>query len=207
MSVVTEDGGARRASQSPSDDDVAVDAGHRPVSELEPTDEELALKRLDPALLRRRWRSLMGRSAPQNLPRSLMIRILLWKQQVARTGDLDPRTIARLEASLDDPGSSGDAASASCNPGRRELRPGTVLVREHAGALHRVMALERGFAWNGQIFSSLSGVARAITGINWNGHRFFGLPHGAQKRSLSGRKLPASSVPTALPDHRDEAAP
>jgi len=32
-----------------------------------------------------------------------------------------------------------------------------------------------GFAWNGQIFDSLSQVAFAITGTKWNGPRFFGL--------------------------------
>lgn len=37
------------------------------------------------------------------------------------------------------------------------------------------MALSEGFAWKGQVYRSLSEVARAITGTNWNGPRFFGL--------------------------------
>ena len=37
------------------------------------------------------------------------------------------------------------------------------------------MILEEGFAWNGQTFGSLSKIAKAMTGTNWNGHRFFGL--------------------------------
>ena len=36
------------------------------------------------------------------------------------------------------------------------------------------MILEQGFAWNGQTFGSLSQIAKAMTGTNWNGHRFFG---------------------------------
>jgi Protein of unknown function (DUF2924) len=60
-------------------------------------------------------------------------------------------------------------------PERRSLKPGTELVREHAGALHRVVVLADGFAWNGARYRSLSEVARAITGTNWNGPRFFGL--------------------------------
>ena len=36
------------------------------------------------------------------------------------------------------------------------------------------MILDEGFAWNGETYSSLSKVASAITGVNWNGHRFFG---------------------------------
>ncbi len=35
-----------------------------------------------------------------------------------------------------------------------------------------------GFAWNGQSFASLSQIAKAMTGTNWNGHRFFGLRQG-----------------------------
>ena len=37
------------------------------------------------------------------------------------------------------------------------------------------MVLNKGFAWNGKTFGSLSQVAKAITGASWNGHRFFGL--------------------------------
>ena len=40
------------------------------------------------------------------------------------------------------------------------------------------MVLEEGFAWNGQTFGSLSQIAKAMTGTNWNGHRFFGLRQG-----------------------------
>ena len=47
------------------------------------------------------------------------------------------------------------------------------------------MILEEGFAWNGQTFSSLSQIAKAMTGTNWNGHRFFGLRQG---------RIPAADV-------------
>jgi Protein of unknown function (DUF2924)/Resolvase, N terminal domain len=38
-----------------------------------------------------------------------------------------------------------------------------------------VTVLEKGFAWNGKSYSSLSQIAKAKTGTAWNGHRFFGL--------------------------------
>jgi hypothetical protein len=60
-------------------------------------------------------------------------------------------------------------------PQASSVRPGTLLVREWDGVLHRVMALDEGFAWNGTSYRSLSEVARAITGTRWNGPRFFGL--------------------------------
>ena len=48
-------------------------------------------------------------------------------------------------------------------------------MREWAGGVCRVTALEDGFAWNGTTYRSLSQVARAITGTRWNGRRFFGV--------------------------------
>ena len=55
------------------------------------------------------------------------------------------------------------------------LKTGALLVREWKGKLERVLILEDGFAWIGQTFRSLSPIAKAMTGTNWNGHRFFGL--------------------------------
>ena len=34
------------------------------------------------------------------------------------------------------------------------------------------------YEWNGQAFRSLSAVARAITGVSWNGPQFFGVNRG-----------------------------
>jgi hypothetical protein len=43
--------------------------------------------------------------------------------------------------------------------------------------------LAEGFEWNGRTYKSLSAVANAITGTNWNGFAFFGI-----KRPPSGNK-------------------
>jgi hypothetical protein len=69
------------------------------------------------------------------------------------------------------------------------LKVGALLVREWNGKLERVMILEDGFAWNGRTFGSLSQIAKAMTGTNWNGHRFFGLRHGR-----NGRGRPAATA-------------
>ena len=57
----------------------------------------------------------------------------------------------------------------------RDLSPGTVLTREWGGQHHRVMVLEGGFVCEGRPYSSLSEIAKVITGTKWNGPRFFGL--------------------------------
>jgi Protein of unknown function (DUF2924) len=44
-----------------------------------------------------------------------------------------------------------------------------------------VLLIADGFAWNGKTYPSLSQVAFAITGIRWNGPRFFGLRDKPQK--------------------------
>ena len=72
------------------------------------------------------------------------------------------------------PEQAGQSAAASSRQ-NSELRPGTVLAREWNGSMHRVAVLADGFAWNGNIYPSLSKIAVAITGTRWNGPRFFGL--------------------------------
>jgi hypothetical protein len=60
-------------------------------------------------------------------------------------------------------------------PPRRQLKPGTVLVREYQGRRHTVTTVRDGFDWQGTIYPSLSAIARAITGTAWSGPRFFAL--------------------------------
>ncbi len=55
------------------------------------------------------------------------------------------------------------------------LHPGTRLIREWNGVTHRVEVEEQGLLWRGTRYSSLSAVARAITGARWSGPRFFGV--------------------------------
>lgn len=58
----------------------------------------------------------------------------------------------------------------------RDLTPGTRLVRDWHGTGHVVTVLDKGFEYDGRQWSSLTAIARAITGGKWSGPRFFGLP-------------------------------
>ena len=140
------------------------------------TEVEIArLRDLDLAALQARWHSLRSRPAPRHLPRHLLLRLLAYQLQVATHGDLDPATRRYLgqvaEVAVE---GTGDPESLPVQA-PPVVRPGTVLVREWAGVVCRVTALENGFAWNGSTYRSLSQVARAITGTRWNGRCFFGL--------------------------------
>lgn len=57
----------------------------------------------------------------------------------------------------------------------RSLTPGTQLVREWNGRVYRVDVTADGFEKDGQAYTSLSAVAKRITGAEWSGPRFFGL--------------------------------
>ena len=143
------------------------------------------LEGLDLNGLRHQWRAHLGGEAPAHLPRWLLIRVLAFRLQSDAFGDLD-KSIRRILRSARD----NDAAAPfeRREPQTREglgLKAGALLVREWKGRLERVMILEEGFAWNGQTFGSLSQSAKAMTGTNWSGHRFFGLRQG---------KTPAADV-------------
>jgi Protein of unknown function (DUF2924) len=136
-------------------------------------DVEIArLRDLDITALRSRWHTVLGRPAPPHLPRHLLFRILAYRVQADRLGDLDTQSQHLLDCS----GTPEKAGQKAANGLRRvEIRPGTILAREWNGRMQRVAVLVDGFAWNDKTYPSLSKVAFAITGTRWNGPRFFGL--------------------------------
>jgi hypothetical protein len=141
-------------------------------NELE--DEIARLRDLDLPTLRARWRTVFRRKAPEPLPRHLLFRILAYRLQAERLGNLDKETVRLLDRIA-----SGNGGSLSSVLGKLSrfdrLQPGSMLVREWDGARQRVVVLDRGFAWNGKTYRSLSAVAFAMTGTRWSGPRFFGL--------------------------------
>jgi Protein of unknown function (DUF2924) len=139
-------------------------------------DNEIArLRGLDVTELRARWHTVFRRRAPPHLPRHLLFRVLAYRLQADRLGELDADS-RRLLDRIGSRWSEGiNRLAADFNRPRTELRPGTLLTREWDGHPQRVMVLADGFSWNGKTYPSLSKVAFAITGSRWNGPRFFGL--------------------------------
>jgi hypothetical protein len=169
---------------------------------------------IDGDLIRRRWRSLIGRHPPKTLPHALMDRILAWREQVVESGDVNTRSRAILAAALAGKGgeaekdglvqvsANGRGAGAHRGRPRAPARVGTVLIREHAGVSRRVTVVPEGFEWEGRVYASLSAVARAITGVRWNGHRFFGLDRSAMRAEPRASKQPADARPASLEPRR-----
>jgi hypothetical protein len=152
----------------------------------------------DAVQLRLQWRNQMGGTAPAHLPRWLLLRVLAYRLQAAALGDLDKATVRSIRAPRGDAIDFAGSPFKKRKPRTRDgigLNPGALLVREWRGKMERVMVLDKGFAWNGRTFGSLSQVAKAVTGTSWNGHRFFGL------RSVKGQGSKRGARPSS-DDHR-----
>src|SRR6266496_1573979 len=78
--------------------------------------------------LRARWRSVFRRKAPDHLPRHLLFRILAYRLQAERLGDLDKQTVRLLERMAS--GNGGNGPNSVLEKQSRRLQPGSMLVRE-----------------------------------------------------------------------------
>ncbi|MEQ8719624.1 MAG: DUF2924 domain-containing protein [Sandaracinaceae bacterium] len=52
---------------------------------------------------------------------------------------------------------------------------GTVIRRGHKGEVHEITVLDDGFEYEGRHYTSLSTIAREVTGTSWNGFLWAGL--------------------------------
>ena len=121
-------------------------------------DVEIArLRGLDVASLQARSHNVFRRRPSPHLPRHLLFRVLAYRLQADRLGDLDVES----RHLLDGAGPPEDAGKRAVDLNRptAELRPGTMLAREWNGRMHRVAVLASGFAWNGKTYPSLSKIA------------------------------------------------
>jgi hypothetical protein len=146
--------------------------------------------------LRKHWRMMFGATPPQGLTKDIIARMIAYRIQEEAFGGLDRETV-KLLGRL--------ARGEKINELNRRLKAGTVLIREYQGEQHTVTVVPDGFVWRDTTYSSLSTIARAITGTAWNGPRFFGLrvpsdlkgvetPKGPSSRNMKQPKRNRSSV-------------
>lgn len=123
-----------------------------------------ALPGLGRSGLEKRWRELFRTAPPAAFTPDLLARGIAHHLQEKSLGGLAPALRRELER-LGQP------------KGRRRsvVRPGNRLVRRWRGCTYVVEAVDAGFVYSGETFSSLSEIARQITGTRWSGPRFFGL--------------------------------
>src|SRR5258705_9509033 len=99
-----------------------------PMNELE--DEIAHLRDLDLPGLRARWRSAFRRKAPNRLPRHLLYRMIAFRLQAERLGDLDQEIQRFLDRVAAGTRNGHELQAGSNHPSRHGLQPGTILVRE-----------------------------------------------------------------------------
>ncbi len=128
-----------------------------------------------------------------------LIRRIIWRLQALAQGDLTERARQRAQqiAHYADLRVVPPKDAPTTNPKRptpqrqpvptpatptdpRLPTPGTILTRAYKGEEVQVQVLKDGFEWNGEIFPSLSAVAKAITGSHCNGFAFFKLTGGSK---------------------------
>ena len=157
-------------------------------------DEVARIGGMNVADLSRFWRETFGVEPPSAFSKDLLARAIAYRLQEQAFGGLKPQT-ARLLRTM--------AATPGAEP-PRQVKVGSVIVREHRGVLHEVMVVPGGFCWQGQIFDSLSTIAKKITGVSWNGPRFFGLRSKAGVVN-AGPVAEADDTTGRVPDGRIEA--
>ncbi len=120
--------------------------------------------------LRFEWRRLFHSDAPK-ISRDLLALGVGYRLQELEQGGLGKATRRKLQTlanGLRRTGRIGATASLS-------LKPGARLIREWHGRTHTVTVAEDGFEYAGTSYTSLSKIAKKITGAHWSGPRFFGL--------------------------------
>jgi hypothetical protein len=147
--------------------------------------------------LRDRWKTLFGHPAPKSLRRNFLARAVAYQMQVEAYGGLSVARKRRLRE-IANAVRTGDANAML---GSSRIKPGTQMIRQWQNTTHTVTALVEGFEWNGRIYKSLSAVANAITGTNWNGFAFFGI-----KRAPSGNKNASGPRRASSPANPDVTA-
>lgn len=123
------------------------------------------IARDDRSSLLDRWRKVHGAPPPKSLSIGFLRQALSFEVQAAAA----PRPSAQV---LRDLKRQAQPATTAPSPG---LKPGDQLLRDWNGHTYRVVVVEGGYEMDGQRWTSLSALAKHITGAHWSGPRFFGL--------------------------------
>ena len=135
-------------------------------------DQELKrLTDMNTSDLRTEWHKRFGRTPASRLSKDLMVRAIAYKIQEKVFGGLSKAARKKLRTYRRQIDTNGTIAVAT----DIRIKPGTKLAREWNGQVHTVVAMDKGFEYQGRNFASLTKIAKEITGSHWSGPRFFGL--------------------------------
>jgi hypothetical protein len=152
--------------------------------------ELAALQRLTVKQLRERYAEVFGEPTNAN-NKAWLIKRIAWRLQALAEGDLSQRARQRAaelandaDLRLSPPRVPQPVQIATVRNETATLRlvhddrvptAGTVITRKYKGEVLQVKVLTSGFEYGGQVYPSLSAVAKVITGSHCNGFAFFKL--------------------------------
>jgi hypothetical protein len=152
--------------------------------------EIAALPALGTKQLQERYAELFGEPTRCH-NKAWLVKRIAWRMQVRDHGGLSDRARQRAAELADDAhlrlGPPKPPRDGTTKPpptilpiaaNKRLPAPGTVITRPYKGRTLAVEVLADGFAYKGERFTSLSALAKHITGSHVNGVRFFGLGGG-----------------------------
>ena len=150
--------------------------------------EVAALQRMTMSELKARYTEAFGEATRAN-NRAWLVKRLAWRLQALAEGDLSQRARQRAAELANDadlrmtpPRGTAEAELAPERTAIKAVRfqqddrlplPGTIITRNYKGRQLQVQVLRDGFEFDGQVYRSLSAVAKAITGSHCNGYLFF----------------------------------
>ena len=149
--------------------------------------ELAALRRMTVNQLQEKWLEVFGEPT-SGRHKQWLIKRIAWRMQANAYGGLSERALQRARELANDadlrlmPPRSKPvdtrktvrAVPASFSDGS-PLLLGMAIERIYKGQIIRVIARENGFEFEGELYRSLSAIAKHITGKHWNGYHFFGL--------------------------------
>ncbi len=149
-----------------------------------------ALKRMTVAQMREKYLEVFGEPTRAG-NKDFLFKRVAWRIQSLAEGGLSERARRRAQelardadirltiprppkASVNGESRTVTLATPKTTHDRLPI-PGTMLTRKYRGRQIEVKVLPNGFDYDGQVYRSLSAVAKVVTGSHWNGLLFFGL--------------------------------
>ena len=148
--------------------------------------EITALKRMTVPELRRKYAQVFGEDTTSR-HKEFLIRRIVWRLQMNQEGGLSERARQRAKdlATESDvrltaprprhvaPDGETTTAQIEFPQDDRLPMPGAIITRRYKNRTIEVRVLPRGFEYEGEVYRTLSAVAKKVTGTHWNGYHFF----------------------------------
>jgi Protein of unknown function (DUF2924) len=159
--------------------------------------EIAALQRMTITALRVKYAEVFGDEASSG-NRAWLVKRIAWRLQALAEGGLSERARQRAAELANDADirmnpprvqaaqteATGRTVTATLPDKTDDHRlppPGTILTRDYKSLTLQVKVLANGFEYAGEVYKSLSAVAKAITGQHVNGYHFFRLAKEATR--------------------------